>query len=147
MIRVCLLTLGQYGPDGMEFPVFTQQVVPAKFLRWDIPYSHMLPTYLQQLESSPPHETSSVPFRAARIIAYAHPTPLSTEMAPVGQLSWHAPHSIHERGSTNRATFSFGENTPWGQTILHIPQLIHSSGSYSRVLDSYELNITVLQIS
>jgi len=41
----------------------------------------------QQDELAQPHVGSLLPVRAARIIAAAHPTPLSTVMASTGQLS------------------------------------------------------------
>jgi hypothetical protein len=89
-----------------------------------------------------PQLTSFCPLTAASIIADAHPTPLSTFIASVGQLSWQAPHSIHAFGFTNRAVFPSGLNTPWGHTVLHIPQLMHNSGSYFKVFETYELNIS-----
>jgi hypothetical protein len=74
------------------------------------------------------------PRRAALIMAAAQPTPLSTVIAPVGQLSWQAPHSMHASGRTRSATAPSGAKTPCGQTMLHMPQLMHKPGSYSRVL-------------
>jgi len=41
---------------------------------------------------------SLFPRNAARIIASAQPVPLSTQMAPLGQLFWQAPHSMHLAG-------------------------------------------------
>jgi hypothetical protein len=64
------------------------------------------------------------------IIAAAHPTPLSTFSAPVGQLSWHALHSMQASARTictRRAPRAPGANTPCGHTALHIPQLIHAA--------------------
>jgi hypothetical protein len=78
--------------------------------------------------------TSRRPRNALAIMAAAQPTPLSTVIAPVGQLSWQAPHSMHASGRTNWATAPFGAKTPCGQTMLHMPQLMHRPGSYSRVL-------------
>jgi hypothetical protein len=61
-----------------------------------VPYAHPL-WESQQLAVSPPseqqddalllpHVTSFLPVRAARIMAAAHPTPLSTVIAEAGQL-------------------------------------------------------------
>jgi hypothetical protein len=69
------------------------------------------------------------PRKAAPIMAAAHPTPLSTEMANVGQLRWQAPHSIHASGFARWAALSPGAKTAWGQTVEHIPQLMQLSGS------------------
>jgi len=68
-------------------------------------------------------------------MAAAHPTPLSTVIAPAGQLSWQAPHSMQASARTSLATSSSGANTECGQTMLHIPQLLHNSGSYDSVFD------------
>jgi len=70
------------------------------------------------------------------IIAAAQPTPLSTFSAPVGQLSWHAPHSMQASARTictRRVPRTPGANTPWGHTALHIPQLMHASALNSNV--------------
>jgi hypothetical protein len=84
----------------------------------------------QQDEPIPgPHVASFLPVRAARIMAAAHPTPLSTVIAATGQLRWQAPHSMHESRRTNWAMLSSGAKTPCGQTMLHIPQLMHRAGS------------------
>jgi len=93
-------------------------------------------------EPSLPQVISFSPLTAASIIADAHPTPLSTFIAFVGQLSWQAPHSIQAFGFANLATLPPGLNTLWGHTMLHMPQLMHNSGSYSRVFERYELNIS-----
>lgn len=81
--------------------------------------------------SSPPQPqvplSMSLPLSAAEIIAFAQPTPLSTLIAPTGQLSAQAPHSMHDEGEIRSAAFSPGVKTPWGQTVLHIPQLMHRS--------------------
>jgi hypothetical protein len=101
----------------------------------------MMTGFYEQVPSHP-QETSFCPLTAANIIAEAHPTPLSTFIAFVGQLSWQAPHSIHACGFTNCATFPSGLNTLWGHTVLHMPQFMHNSGSYSSVFETYELNIS-----
>src|SRR5512136_2836606 len=80
-------------------------------------------------------------------MAAAHPTPLSTVMAPVGQLSWQAPHSMHAVGWTSWTALPSGANTPCGHTAMHIPQLAHNSGSYLSVLVVYELNIIILAVA
>ena len=108
------------------------------------------PTYLsveQQDDSlSLPHVASFLPVRAAWIIAAAHPTPLSTVIASVGQLSWQAPHSIHASGRTSLAKRPFIAKTPCGQTMLHIAQPVHSSWSYCSVLSADTLNMMILPI-
>jgi hypothetical protein len=78
---------------------------------------------------SGPQAASFPLVKAARIMAAAHPTPLSTVMAPAGQLSWQAPHSMQAAWRMSRAARRPGANTPCGQTMLHIPQLVHRSGS------------------
>jgi hypothetical protein len=95
----------------------------------------MLNIHFEQ-ELPHPQVISFCPLTAASIIADAHPTPLSTFIAFVGQLSWQAPHSIHAPGFTNCATFPSGLNTPWGHTVLHMPQLMHNFGSYFRVFET-----------
>ena len=67
-------------------------------------------------------------------MAVAHPTPLSTFMAPLGQLRWQAPHSIQASALARMAYFFPSLNTPCGQTMLHMPQFIQSEGVYARVL-------------
>ena len=52
----------------------------------------------------------------------AHPTPLSTSMAPVGQFRWQAPHSMHASPRATRAVAPSMANTPCGHTIAHRPQ-------------------------
>ena len=87
--------------------------------------------------SGPPHDGSFSPRSAALIIAAAQPTPLSTFNAPVGQLSWHAPHSMQVSARTictRRVPRAPGTNTPCGHTALHIPQLIQASTLNSNVL-------------
>ena len=91
-----------------------------------------------------PRVASFLPVRAAWIIAAAHPTPLSTVTASVGQLSWQAPHSIHASGRTSLAKRPFIANTPCGQTMLHIAQPVHSSWSYRSVLSADTLNMMIL---
>jgi hypothetical protein len=100
-----------------------------------------LPFHFEQ-ELSQPQVTSFCPLTAAIIIAEAHPAPLFTCIAFVGQLSWQAPHSMHASGFTNRAVFLSGLNTLWGHIVLHIPQLLLKSGSNFRVFEPYELNIS-----
>ena len=74
--------------------------------------------------------SSFSPLRAARIIEPAQPTPLSTDIAPTGQLSWHAPHSMHAEAATSSAFVPFWVKTLCGQTVLHLPQPTHLSLSY-----------------
>jgi len=71
------------------------------------------------------------------IIAAAQPTPLSTNSAPVGQLSIHAPHSIQASARTictRRVPRAPGANTLCGHTALHIPQLMQTSALNANVL-------------
>ncbi len=75
-------------------------------------------------------------------MAAAHPTPLSTAMAAVGQLSWQAPHSIQASGRASWATRSFIANTPCGQTAAHISQPMQRSGSYRSVFTGEALITT-----
>jgi len=75
----------------------------------------------------------SLPRRAALIIAQAHPTPLSTSMACVGQFRAQAPHSMQPDGFASWACFSPSAKTAWGQTWVHRLQLMHRSGWYTRV--------------
>jgi len=63
-------------------------------------------------------------------MAQAQPTPLSTSIAPAGQLRMQAPHSMQASGLTSLAASSPAAKTPCGQTALHIPQLVQSSGWY-----------------
>lgn len=91
----------------------------------------------QHAGSGPPHVGSFSPRSAALIIAAAQPTPLSTLSAPVGQLSWHAPHSMQASAltiCTRRVSCVPGAKTPCGHTVLHIPQLMHAIASNSNVL-------------
>jgi hypothetical protein len=95
------------------------------------PSSHLLGAF--DVEAMVCHEHSLLPqvgsfwpVRAARIMAAAHPTPLSTVIAPVGQLSWQAPHSMHASGRTSWARRLFMANTAWGQTMTHSSQPIHT---------------------
>jgi hypothetical protein len=83
--------------------------------------------------SPQPQLSSFAPVSAAHIIAEAHPTPLSTSIAPVGQLTLQAPHSMHLWGSSSRASLPFCEKTRWGHTMEHIPHPLQSPGSYLRV--------------
>jgi hypothetical protein len=67
------------------------------------------------------------------MMAYAQPTPLSTLSAPVGQFSWHAPHSMHEGAWATRTTPFSRAKTSCGQTAMHVQQPAQSVGSYSSV--------------
>lgn len=82
------------------------------------------------------------PVRAARIIAVAQPTPLSTRIAPSGQFFAQAPHSMQEPRSARRASPSPFSNTPCGQTTAHIPQRVQRAGSYSSVLFPVAVNLS-----
>lgn len=62
-------------------------------------------------------------------MAAAQPTPLFTVMAPVGQLSWQAPHSMQAFGATSCATRSGCAKTRCGQTMVHKPQPTHREES------------------
>jgi len=84
-----------------------------------------------------------LPVRAASIRAAAQPTPLSTEIAPTGQLTMQAPHSMQSSGFTRTAAFSPATNTPCGQTMEHIPQLEQLSSLYSKVLIAFVVIIVV----
>ncbi len=92
-----------------------------------------------------PQETSFLPLNAEAIMAAAHPTPLSTVIAPVGQLSWQAPHSIQFSGCARLTTPLFRAKTAWRQTALHILQLLHNSWLNLSVFVKYALNIFSLQ--
>ena len=70
----------------------------------------------------------SLPLRAAWIIAHAHPTPLWTSIACVGQFRAHAPHSMHSDGCASSACASPSAKTAWGQTWVQRWQLMHRSG-------------------
>ena len=89
----------------------------------------------QQGDRGPPQEqlSMSLPRRAAWIIAQAHPTPLYTSIACVGQFRAHAPHSMHCDGRPSCACFSPSAKTAWGQTWVQRLQLMHRSGWYTRV--------------
>jgi hypothetical protein len=52
-------------------------------------------------------------------MAAAQPLPLSTRIAPAGQLSWQAPHSMQASGRTSAALHPVTENTPCGHTAMH----------------------------
>ncbi len=89
-----------------------------------------------QRQHSSPQTTSSFPLKAAMIMAAAHPTPLSTAIAPEGQLIWQAPHSMHRSARTIRTLPSPCANTRCGQTFRHMPQLMHRPGLKAKVLIS-----------
>jgi hypothetical protein len=59
------------------------------------------------------------------IIPEAQPTPASTQIAPTGQLSAHAPHSIQLSKATMAALRPVTINTWWGQTKAQTPQPMH----------------------
>ena len=61
-------------------------------------------------------------FSIPLITAAAHPTPVSTDTAPTGQLRLHAPHSMQASRFRIRTRFSAISSTPWGQTSRHMPQ-------------------------
>ena len=90
-----------------------------------------------------PHVGSFRLARAAQIIAVAQPTPLSTRMAPVGQLIWHAPHSMQASRLATLALSPLNSKTPWGHTSLHIPHPLHSVSLYTRVLTSAVRGISI----
>jgi hypothetical protein len=94
----------------------------------------MIEFVLSILPYQQPQEASFLPVRAAYIIAAAHPTPLSTFTAPVGQLSWHAPHSIQLPGRTRDTTPFALSKTACGQTAEQNLQLLHNSRLNCRVL-------------
>jgi len=102
------------------------------------PYEqHAAGSAAPQADSKPQHVVTFSPRNAALIIAAAHPTPLSTNSAPVGQLTIHAPHSIQASARTictRRISRAPGANTLWGQTALHIPQLMQASALNANVL-------------
>jgi len=78
-----------------------------------------------------------LPVSAASIRAAAQPTPLSTEIAPTGQLTMQAPHSMQSSGFARTAASSPATNTPCGQTMEHMPQLEQLSSLYSKVLIAF----------
>jgi len=71
------------------------------------------------------------------IIAIAHPTPLSTSIAPEGQFIWQAPHSMHLSARASLTLPSPGANTRCGQTLRHIPQLVQRPGRKTRVFTAF----------
>jgi hypothetical protein len=75
------------------------------------------------------HVASFRPVRAARIMALAQPTPLSTAIAPVTQFNWQAPHSMQARAFVNLARRPSISNTACGQTATHMAHPLQSSGS------------------
>jgi hypothetical protein len=66
-------------------------------------------------------------------IAVAQPTPLFTVMARVGQLIWHAPHSMQRDLWAIVTTFPLGSKTAWGHTMRHILHPLQRSGLNSSV--------------
>jgi len=75
------------------------------------------------------HVASFWPVRAARIMALAQPTPLSTAMAFMMQFFWQAPHSMHADGQTRIAFRPSISNTACGQTATHMAHPLHNTGS------------------
>ena len=96
---------------------------------------------IKKINQLQPHEHvgSFSPFKAARIIAVAHPTPLLTKIAPVGQFNWQAPHSMHRCGAAKLTKLLFRSKTAWGQTVVHILQLLHNSVLNLSVFTEYAL--------
>ncbi len=86
-------------------------------------FQQQLPFFDPSLQS----QDGSLPVIMPLMIAAAHPTPLSTRIAPNAQLVMQAPHSIHLSLSTMTAVLSFIDKTPWGQTSMHVPQPMHLS--------------------
>jgi hypothetical protein len=66
---------------------------------------------------------------AAWIIAVAHPTPLSTRIAPGAQLTMQAPHSMQSAGAANSARRPFMRKTACGHTSTQRPHPLHAAGS------------------
>jgi|SaaInlV_120m_DNA_4_1040238.scaffolds.fasta_scaffold00004_86 hypothetical protein len=66
-------------------------------------------------------------------MAAAHPTPLSTAIAPSLQFNRQAPHSIQATGLSKWAFLFIMVNTAWGQTMVHSRHPLHNSGLYVSV--------------
>jgi hypothetical protein len=75
------------------------------------------------------HVASFLPVKAARIMALAQPTPLSTAIAFTMQFFWQAPHSMQADGRTRTALRPFISKTACGQTATHMAHPLQMSGS------------------
>ncbi len=74
-------------------------------------------------------QVGGVPFNAPWMTACAQPTPAATEIASVGQLREHAPHSMQASRSATLALSSRSSNTAWGHTSRHRPHPVHLPAS------------------
>ena len=72
-------------------------------------------------------QVGSRPVSAACIMAVAHPAPLLTIIAKVGQLIWQAPHSMQASLLITSALPFFLAKTLQGHTVQHISHPMHKS--------------------
>jgi hypothetical protein len=47
MVGISPLLFGQYGPNSMELPVFSKEMLTTQFFRWNIPNSHTGPASIR----------------------------------------------------------------------------------------------------
>jgi hypothetical protein len=83
-----------------------------------------------------------VPLRNPLITAVAHPTPVFTAMAPIGQFFSQAPHSMHKSRLMILAFLWSIKKTSCGHTFSHIPQPVHFSDSRFNVTTFFKYRIS-----